>query len=111
MAVREHPERAWKSRITRFYPRRGPLYLVMTVTAGYLALLFCTAPAIGFLDMDGHDPQEEPIRSFLAQTMRTLWCPPGIGLGVIPLCFCIAGVAFVVLQRTPGGAAKRDAVT
>jgi hypothetical protein len=81
------------------------------ISGGYLALLFVSAPLLGFLDMDGHDPQEEPIRWFLHQVMRALWCPPGIGLSVIPLCFTISAVAFVVLQRTPGGAAKRDAVT
>jgi len=74
------------------------------ISGGYLALLFVSAPLLGFLDMDGHDRQEEPIRWFLHQTM-------GIGLSVIPLFFTIAAVAFVVLQRTPGGAAKRDAVT
>jgi hypothetical protein len=80
-------------------------------TAGYLAFLFVSAPVIPFLDTDGHDRQEEPIRWLLHDAMRTLWCPPGIGLSVIPLFFIIAAISFVVLQRTPGGAAKRDAVT
>jgi hypothetical protein len=63
-----------------------------------------------FLDMDGHDRQEEPIRWFLHDGMRALWCPPGIGLSVLPLCFVIAAVAFVMLQRTPFTATRRDPV-
>jgi hypothetical protein len=110
MAGLEHSGQSWKSRIARFYPPRGPLDFVLWISGGYLALLFVSAPLLPILDMDGHDRQEEPIRWFLHDVIRTMWCPPGIGLAVIPLFFTIAAVAFVVLQRTPVVRTGRDPV-
>ena len=44
-----HFESTWKERITRFYPRRSVLDVVVMITGGCCALFFVTFPVFGFL--------------------------------------------------------------
>jgi hypothetical protein len=110
MAGRERFEPAWKSRITRFYPRRRMVDFVLLVAGRYCAVFFVSIPlsvfAFAVLDMDGHDRHAEPVRSFLYQSLR-LWV--GVGSYAFALCFCIGAIVFLSSQQVPGGMAKRDA--
>jgi hypothetical protein len=65
---------AWRRRVEEFErDRRRPLKSV-AIFAAFHVLFFIaiTMFAALALDMDGHDPLEEPIRSFLFRSIRTL---------------------------------------
>jgi len=53
--------------------RRHFLQSVLIFAATYIALFFALGLCSYLVDMDGHDSQEEPIRSFVYQSIRSLY--------------------------------------
>jgi hypothetical protein len=92
----------------RLEPRSRVLHLVLMISGGFCALFFVSFPLCVFVfaatDMDGHERQQEPIRSLLNGMVRT-WV--GIGGYAFAMCFCIGAIVFLSSQQMPRGVTKR----
>jgi len=63
----------WRARIDRFYPASSQIRSALKLAAAFFGASFLLLIPAAFLDMDGHDTAEEPIRAYLYQSMRAFF--------------------------------------